>query len=109
MAKPTGGDAVIVHNIKQSRKHQRGPFDFVADVFDCGHSTSVACVEVSGGNVTVENSVLHFPPGTIHESVYHVVKRSNAVFTNDAIDAYGKPGHVSKNSNSTSAEATGSP
>ncbi len=98
MAEATAGDAVLVYNTKQSRKHPRGPFDFVADVFECGHSTSVACVELSGASVTVQNSVLHFPAGTVHEAVYHVGRRSTAVFTNDAISGYSQPGHVSKNS-----------
>ena len=98
MGKPTAGDAVLVYNIRKSRTHQRGPINFVADVLDCGASAEVACVQLGGANVNIENSVLHFRGGTIHEPVYHVVSRSNAVFTNDAIHGYGTSGHVSKNS-----------
>ena len=98
MAKPTAGDAILSYNRSGSNKNQRGPFNFVADVLYCGASTAVACVQLSGAKATVENSVLHFPEGTVHEAVYHVVKKSGAVFTNDNVSGYGKTGHVSGNS-----------
>jgi hypothetical protein len=98
MAKPTSGYAVLSYAHGPTRKYQRGPFDFVADILYCGASASVACVELSGARATIENSVLHFPEGTIHESVYHLVKSSGAEFTNDSIDGYGRPGHTSGNS-----------
>ena len=97
MAGPTTGDAILIDNPKNS-KHQRGPIDLVADVFYCGASDSVACVQLSGANATVEDSVLHFPVGTVNDDVYHVVEGSNAVFTNDSISGYGRTGHVSKDS-----------
>jgi hypothetical protein len=98
MAKPTKGYAVLSINHGKSRKKQRGPIYFVADTIYCGASASVACVELSGAKVTVEDSVLHFPRGTLHEAAYHLVKRSTGTFSNDLIEGYGKRGHVSKNS-----------
>jgi hypothetical protein len=98
MAEPTAGDPVLVHNIARSPTHPRGPLDFVADEFQCGHSAHRACVQLSGAIATIENSVLHFSPGANDESVYDVVNRSGAVFTNDAVDGFGSTGHVAKNS-----------
>jgi hypothetical protein len=98
MAKSTSGEVLLVHNVAQSRKVQRGPIDFVADVLHCGASVSVACIQLSGATVSVENSVLTFPKGTVHEPVYRVGKRSTVVFTNDAIHGFGRSGKVSKNS-----------
>jgi hypothetical protein len=98
MAKPTAGYAILIQAHGPTRKHQRGPFDFVADVLYCGASASVACVELSGAKANIENSVLHFPQSTVHEAVYHLTKNSGAVFTNDSIDGYGSRGHVGVNS-----------
>lgn len=97
MSKLTAGSAILSQN-KKTRKNQRGPFDFVADIFYCGASDTAACVELSGAKVTIENSVLHFPNGTVHEAVYHLVKGSGAEFTNDRISGYGRTGTVSANS-----------
>jgi hypothetical protein len=100
MAKLTAGEALISQNTKKSvRKHKaRGPLDFVADVLYCGASATVACVQFSGANATVQHSVLHFPGGEIHERVYNVTKGSHAVFANVAIKGPAHPGHVSHDS-----------
>jgi hypothetical protein len=51
-------------------------------------------VQLTGAKATIENSVLHFPKGTVHEPVYHLVKDSSAVFINDSVDGYGRLGKV---------------
>lgn len=94
MAKTTAGEAILSIANGPSRKHQRGPFNFVADVLYCGNSADVACVQLSGAEATVEDSVLHFPRSAPHEPVYHVVKNAVAVFTNDRVHGYGIAGHV---------------
>lgn len=98
MAKPTKGYVVLSYNPGKSKKVQRGPIDFVADTLYCGSSAYVACVELTDAKVTVENSVLHFPKGTVHDAVYHLAKNATAEFTNDLIEGYGRRGRVSKNS-----------
>ena len=96
--KQTTGDPVLVHDIGRNKDHPRGPINFVADKFECGHIATVACVELSGASVTIENSVLDFPSGTMHEAVYHVARRSSVVFTNDAVQGFGRTGRLARNS-----------
>lgn len=70
--------------------NDRGPYLFDNDAFDCGASTTVACVIVSGGDVTVENSTFTFPTGTPpFESVYAVSAGSSVFFTDDTATGYG--------------------
>jgi hypothetical protein len=97
MAKPQGGDAILVYNRGGSR-HLRGPIHFIADYLYCGSSVYVACVQLSGASLTIENSVLQFPQGTIHEAVYHITKKSDAVFTNDDVTGFGETGRVLRQS-----------
>ena len=96
--KQTAGDPVLVHDIGRNKAHPRGPINFVADKIECGHIASVACVELSGASVTIENSVLDFPSGTMHEAVYHVARRSSVVFANDAVHGFGRTGRLARNS-----------
>jgi hypothetical protein len=96
--KQTAGDPILVHDIGKHRNHPRGPINFVADKLECGHSASAACVQLVGASVNIENSVLDFSPGTINEAVYHVVHRSSAVFSNDAVHGFGQTGHLARNS-----------
>ena len=100
MAKETAGEAIISEELKKSARHQRfrGPLDFVADVIYCGGSVYVGCVQLSGANVTVADSVLHFATGGIHEHVYNAKMGSTAVFSNVVIKGKGRTGHASKNS-----------
>jgi hypothetical protein len=97
MAKLQAGTAILVYN-KRGSRHQRGPLHFIADDLYCGASVYVACVELSGALVTVEDSVLHFPGGTIHEPVYQITKKSDAVFTNDRVTGFGRTGRVLRQS-----------
>jgi hypothetical protein len=96
--KQTAGDPVLVHDIGRNKDHPRGPINFVADKIECGHTASLACVELSGASVTIENSVLDFPSGTTPEAVYHVARRSSVVFTNDAVHGFGRTGRLARNS-----------
>jgi hypothetical protein len=94
MAGTTAGYAILSVSHGPTKKHQRGPFNFVADILYCGNSAYVACVQLSGAKANVEDSVLHFPRSAPHEPVYHVVKNGVAVFTNDRVHGYGIAGHV---------------
>jgi hypothetical protein len=48
----------------------RGPIVFENDTLACGASTTVSCVDVTGGTVTVQDSSLGFPGTTPAENVY---------------------------------------
>jgi len=68
----------------------RGPFVFDSDAFDCGTSTLVTCVIVSGGAVTVSNSTLTFPTGAPpYENVYTATSGTLLTFLNDTVTGYG--------------------
>ena len=100
MAKLTAGEALLSINTRKGNRkdHQRGPLHFVSDVIYCGNSVYVGCVQLSGANATVENSVFHFPPGQLHERVYNVAQKSSAVFTNVAIKGQAHTGRVTSDS-----------
>ncbi len=95
MATPTAGDAILVYNNGGPKNH-RGPITFVADRLWCGHSEAVACVQLTGAQVSVSDSILRFPAGTIHEAVYHLAKKSIVSFSQDKVTGYGTLGHASK-------------
>jgi hypothetical protein len=102
MLVPLAGYAVFIDNVSNSGS-QRGPFTFSNDVLRCGSSASVSCIEVSNGNLTVTNSFLRVPPGTIHEPVYASTHSSTVVFDKDVVAGYGSPG-TSDNSSSTTVQ-----
>jgi len=75
----------------------RGPFLFKDDTFACGQSTSatlVACVPITGSDVTVEDSTLSFPSPPPSEAVYNVATSSTVAFSNDIVTGYGSVGTV---------------
>lgn len=72
----------------------RGPYVFSGDTIECGHSTSVSCVEVGGADVTITGSSLRFPAGTLHEPVYDVTDASTLDLVGDDIGGYGSLGTV---------------
>lgn len=94
MAGPEGGSAVLVAR-PGNGKRLRGPIHFVDDVLWCGASTNMACVQLSGADVTVSDSVLKFSVGTIHEPAYHLAAGSQVRFEGDVVDGFGRRGHVS--------------
>jgi hypothetical protein len=84
----------------------RGPFTFKNDTFACGQMTSsklVACVAVSGSNVTVQDSTFTFPSTPPIEAVYTVTTSSTLAFNNDTVTGYGSLGTFDSTSTVTVA------
>ena len=98
MAKPEGGSAVLVQR-PGAGTTLRGPFVFSADELWCGASAYVACVQLTGGQVTLSGVTLRFPRSTTHEAVYHLGAGSTAAFENDVVDGYGRRGSSGPGSN----------
>jgi hypothetical protein len=100
MLVPEGGSALFVKRAGGKGAHPmlRGPITFVSDSLQCGASVYTACVQVTGGTVTVTDSQLQFPSGTVHEAVYGLSGGSHVEFTNDVVKGFGRAGHVSPNS-----------
>jgi len=97
MLKPEGGSAVLIQKAGLG-KVDRGPFQFVADSLWCGASAYVACVQVSGADITLTKVTLKFPRGTTHEPVYHLASDSEATFSNDVVQGYGRTGSAAAGS-----------
>jgi hypothetical protein len=90
----------------------RGPFLFKNDTFACGQSTSitlVACVAVSGSNVTVLDSTFTFPSTPPIEAVYTVTTYSSVTFNNVTVTGYGNLGTVDATSTVTVNGGTWTP
>lgn len=93
MSVPQGGSAVlIVRHGGGKRGKLRGPFLFESDVFRCGASVYVGCVQITGADVTVADSRLLFPQGTVHEAVYGLEGGASAAFVEDVVKGYGREG-----------------
>ena len=106
MTEPLAGDAILIDNGQaQSAPRyaggQRGPFTFSNDVLRCGNSAYVSCVEVSDGNVTVEDSFLRVPDGTVPEPIYHATNGSTVVFDNDVATGYSATGTTDHSSSAS--------
>jgi hypothetical protein len=97
MAKPENGTTILVARAPHI-KGLRGPFTFTADSLWCGASVYVACLQLSGATVTVADSVLQFPGGTVHEPVYHLSRQSMVRLIGDVVTGYGRDGSVSARS-----------
>jgi hypothetical protein len=85
------GSAILVVRIKHSHG-SRGPFTFKDDSLRCGASDYVSCVQIIGGDVTVADTTLQFPSGSVHEPVYHAAKGAHVTFDGDVVSGYGKAG-----------------
>lgn len=96
MAVPQAGSAILVvrHGIGGKAKRQRGPFVFKSDVLRCGASAYVGCVQLHGANVTISDSHLLFPSGSVHEAVYGL-SGATAAFQRDVVQGYGRTGSAS--------------
>jgi hypothetical protein len=110
---PQAGTALLVSR-PTSGTTPRGPFLFENDTFQCGASTTVACVVVSGGTVTIEDSTLDFPGTTPAETVYSASLGSTLTFTDDDVTGYGTtssgdPGTVDSTSTVTVTGGTWTP
>jgi Right handed beta helix region len=97
MSKMQGGDAIYEAAVKKSTS-PKGPITFVNDHLICGHSAYVACVDVTGGNVTISQSSLIVPPGYDKERMYSARRNSTIVFDDDTAEGYGKAGRADKTS-----------
>ena len=93
MAKPEGGSALLIEGLP-SATTARGPFLFTADDLWCGASAYVACVQLSGAEVTISDVRFRFPAATTHEAVYHLGQDAQAAFEDDIATGYGRPGTV---------------
>jgi hypothetical protein len=100
MAAPQAGDAVLIQSPANAIA-PRGPFTFADDTLRCGVSVYVACVQVTGADVSVNGSTVVCPPATIHESVYNASQSSTMSFGGDYVTGYGRPGSTSTNSSVT--------
>ncbi len=87
----TAGDPVIVQQYFPQALPRPG-INFVNDTIQCGHSVYVACVHVVNADVTVVNSNLVVPGGTIHEAIYSAQDTSNINFSTDTVSGYGSTG-----------------
>lgn len=83
---------VIVRDKGGKRGRQRGPFLFESDVLRCGASVYVGCVQLTGADVTVADSRLLFPAGSVHEAVYGLAGGASAAFVDDVVKGYGREG-----------------
>jgi hypothetical protein len=90
------GDAVLIET--PANQPARGAFTFTNDTFRCGASVYVACVEVTGGNVSVNQSTLLLPPGTVHEDAYYASNGSTVTLNGDTVTGYGTAGTADQSS-----------
>ncbi len=97
MSKMQGGYAIYVDAVKKSTS-PKGPITFTNDHLICGHSAYVACVDVTGGNVTISHSSLIVPPGYDKERMYSARGNSTIVFDDVVAKGYGKAGKADKTS-----------
>jgi hypothetical protein len=90
------GDAVLIET--PTNQPARGAFTFTDDTLRCGASVYVACVEVTGGNVSVNQSTLLLPPGTVHEDAYYASNGSTVTLNGDTVTGYGTAGTADQSS-----------
>jgi hypothetical protein len=102
MSMPQGAAAILVQRYKGGKKGKegklRGPFLFESDELQCGVSVYLACLQLTGADVTVSHSQLLFPAGRFHEAVYSLKGASSAAFVEDIVKGYGRLGHASSRS-----------
>ncbi len=83
--RPTG-EAVIASNLNGSTPY--GPIVFDNDTFACAASVYVSCFQLSGFDVTVENSSATVGTPDVPEQVYAVNGASTVAFNNDDVSGY---------------------
>jgi hypothetical protein len=96
MSSQEAGDAILIQT--PADQPTRGPFTFTDDTLRCGASAYVACVEVTGGNVSINQSTLIVPPGAAHATVYDASNGSTVALNGDTVLGYGTMGTVDKSS-----------
>lgn len=99
MSVPQSGSAILIvrHGGGGKANRLRGPFLFKSDVLRCGASAYVGCVQLHGANVTISDSQLLFPAGSVHEAVYGL-SAATAAFSHDVVQGYGRSGSASRKS-----------
>ena len=88
MTEAQAGTTIWVHR-PTTGTNPRGPYLFENDTFDCGASTTVACVSVSGGTVAVTDCSFTFPGTLPAETVYEADTGATIAFTDDDVTGYG--------------------
>jgi Right handed beta helix region len=94
------GFAVYAHEPNWAVR-PKGPITFTDDQLICGHSSYVACVDITGGNYIISNSRIWVPPGYAGEAAYSAHDRTNLTFDNDFVSGYGSLGTVDRTSTVT--------
>jgi len=103
MTEPQGSAAILIER-PGTKTNDRGPFLFDDDDLACGQSTStsiVACVQVTGANVEVQDSDLVFPDASPAEAVYAGAYGADLLFDTDTVTGFGSTGTVDSTSQVT--------
>jgi hypothetical protein len=98
MQSPEAGDVILVQD-PSATDAARGPMTFVNDTLLCGSSVYVACVQSKHGSISINDSTLQMPPGTLHEAVYRATVGSTLSFGQDTVSGYGSVGTTDGTSN----------
>jgi hypothetical protein len=95
-----GGFAVYAYE-PHTVSSPKGPINFTDDQLICGHSKYVACVDITGGTVTISDSRLWVPPGYPGEAAYSAAQNTTLAFDYDTVIGYGSLGKVDPTSTVT--------
>jgi hypothetical protein len=79
----------------------KGQITFADDQLICGHSVYVACVDITGGTITVTDCEIWVPPGGNVEAAYSASQQTNLVFNDDTVVGYRTLGKVDASSTVT--------
>jgi hypothetical protein len=112
MEQPQSGTVILIDR-PGTGSVPRGPFTFENDTLDCGTNTNptttVECVMVWAGDLSVDDSSLTFPATTPAENVYLAAKGSTLLFDDDTVTGYGSPGSADSTSIVTPVGGTWTP
>ena len=103
MAYQQGGTAILSEN-DRGQSGTRGPFTFDHDIIHCAPRAPVACMQLSGTDVTVIDSEIIFTPLRLDkptEAVYSISHGSRIALTGDTVTGYGALGSVDSTSRLT--------
>lgn len=90
MTVKNGGDPILIQNIKGAAN--RGPFLFANDTIRCGSSVYVGCIQITGADVTITDSKLIFPAGTVLPTEYKVSGGGTLTLSGNTLVGKFKPG-----------------
>lgn len=103
MAYQQGGTAILSEN-DRGQSGTRGPFTFEHDIIWCAPLAPVACMQLSGTDVTIIDSKIIFTPLRLDkptEAVYSISNGSKVTLTDDTVSGYGTRGTVDSTSRLT--------